>query len=151
MATYLLDTNVVLRLCDSKAASFPTVLRAVSTLKTQGHDLYLTPQNFVEFWAVATRPVTANGLGWAPDRTKREINGLLDLFPVLEDSATVFPIWLYLVETHSIAGKRAHDARLVAVMQAHGVSHLLTLNPDDCKMFPGLTLTHPDDVTKSLP
>jgi predicted nucleic acid-binding protein len=47
----------------------------------------------------------------------------------------VFPRWLELVTANGAHGKRAHDARLVAVMLANGVTRVLTLNAAD---FAGL-------------
>ena len=51
-----------------------------------------------------------------------------------------------LVATHVVKGKKVHDARLVTVMLAHGVTHLLTFNTSDFINYPGITLVHPSDV-----
>jgi hypothetical protein len=37
--------------------------RAIAALRSQNKKLYLMPQNLVELWTVATRPMDVNGLG----------------------------------------------------------------------------------------
>lgn len=39
-----------------------------------------------------------------------------------------------------------HDARLVAVMLSHGVTHLLTFNTGDFASFTNISLVHPSDL-----
>ena len=73
MARYLLDTNLLLRLSDGRSPSNPIAANAVAQLIANGHDVFITGQNLVEFWAVATRPVEANGLGWSADRARLEL------------------------------------------------------------------------------
>jgi predicted nucleic acid-binding protein len=41
--------------------------------------------------------------------------------------------------------RQVFDDRLVAVMQAHGLTHLLTLDPAHFRRFPGLTVVDPHD------
>lgn len=71
---------------------------------------------------------------------------MLDRFPVLEDNPLVFENWLRLVSSHGVAGKQAHDARLIAVMQAHGLTTLLTFNTEDFSRYAGITAIHPDSL-----
>src|SRR5437667_9942049 len=51
----------------------------------QGNEVYLTPQNFIEFWAVATRPVEGNGFGWTSERAAKEVADLQERFPKLRE------------------------------------------------------------------
>jgi predicted nucleic acid-binding protein len=148
MATYLADTNLLLRLADPASAQHPIASGALGRLFRQGDEVFLTPQNFIEFWAVATRPVDANGFGWNSERTAQEVAELQKRFPVLPDSPEIFPRWLELVERLPVHGKRVHDARLVAVLQAHAVEHLLTFNLSDFASFPGLSLIGPHSLIK---
>jgi predicted nucleic acid-binding protein len=64
---------------------------------------------------------------------------------MLEDQAGIFPAWLQLVKQYDVQGKKVHDARLVAVMQTHSISHLLTFNVDDFHRFAGITAVHPSE------
>jgi hypothetical protein len=36
---------------------------AIEALPEQGRELHIVPQNLIELWVVATRPVEQNGLG----------------------------------------------------------------------------------------
>ena len=143
MATYLADTNLLLRLADPASAQHPIATDALARLVGQGDEVYLTPQNFIEFWAVATRPVNANGFDWSSERTTKEVTELQERFPLLPDSPEIFSRWLELVKQLPVHGKRVHDARLVAVLQAHGVEHLVTFNRGDFGVFSSVSLVDP--------
>ena len=133
----------MVRLVDAGAESHPVAVRAVSVLLGSGESCFLTPQVLIEFWAVATRPTTANGLGWKVGKTREEVDQLLDHFPLLEDTPAVFPTWLNLATAHPVVGKRVHDLRLMAVMRAHDVTHLLTFDVEDFPANAGISLVHP--------
>ena len=59
----LLDTNILLRNARVTDPDFATVDTAINKLHADGEILCVVPQNIYEFWAVATRPAVANGLG----------------------------------------------------------------------------------------
>jgi len=119
---------------------------AIATLLEQQHVCVLISQVLIELWVVATRPVEVNGLGWSVAKTTDEMAQLLDEFPLLDDKAEIFAIWQQLVATQNIVGKRAHDARIVAAMLTHGVTHLLTFNTQDFIQVPGITVAAPQSV-----
>lgn len=54
--------------------------------------------------------------------------------------------WLHLVSTYRVIGRRVHDARIVAAMIVHGVTHLLTFNRDDFRQFPMIVVVTPNDL-----
>jgi predicted nucleic acid-binding protein len=54
--------------------------------------------------------------------------------------------WLDLCSRYGVSGRSAHDARLVALMLAHGLTHLLTLNSADFARYAEITAVTPDDV-----
>jgi predicted nucleic acid-binding protein len=116
---------------------------AVLSLHQGGQTLHTVAQNVYEFWVVATRPVAANGLGLSTAAALAEVTRLTALFPLFPDTPAVYPEWLRLVSTHQVSGKNAHDARLVAAMAVHGISHLLTFNIADFARFPGITVLDP--------
>ena len=146
MADYLLDTNVLLRICDASSPAHATAVNAVAMLLSRGDRVHVTAQNLIEFWAVATRPADVNGFGWDAQQTRLEVERILDFFLFLDDSPAIFSHWLALVTAHSISGKQVHDARLVAVMESYGVTDLLTFNTRDFSRYAGLTATDPSDV-----
>lgn len=76
----------------------------------------------------------------------------LSLFALLPDTAAVFPEWQRLVVQHDTKGRSAHDARLVAAMNVHGVGHVLTFNGTDFTRYPGVTALDPTSfVTRAAP
>jgi hypothetical protein len=90
--------------------------------------LHVTPQVLIEFRNVATRPAALNGLGLPTSAAEAQAAGFEATFPLLGETPDVYPAWKALVGALGVTGKQVHDARLVAVCHAHGVSHLLTFN-----------------------
>jgi hypothetical protein len=64
----------------------------------------------------------------------------------LPDSATVHAEWRRLIVTHAVEGVHVHDARIVASMNVHSVTRLLTFNVGDFTRFPGIVIQHPQDI-----
>jgi hypothetical protein len=54
-----------------------------------------------------------------------------------------------LMATENGRGVQVREARLVAAMHVHGVTHLLTLNDQDFTRFDGITVVDPATPTKS--
>jgi len=65
---------------------------------------------------------------------------------VLPDSPAAYPLWRQLVVRHGVQGVQAHDARLVAWMHVHGITHVVTLNAADFARYPGITAWTPQDL-----
>jgi predicted nucleic acid-binding protein len=145
MTSYLIDTNIVLRLCNKDDVQHQTALESIKYLIQQNDSCFITSQVLIEFWVVATRPISVNGLAWTVQFTVKILEKLLTQFEILEDSPDVFQNWLNLIEKYQVTGKRSHDIRLVAMMQTHDVSHLLTLNPKDFSMITEISVVHPRD------
>lgn len=144
--TYLVDTNVLVRYVHKASPMRPAARRALVMLRGRGEELCVVAQNLVEFWAVATRPPAANGLGLTTDEAARVLRRLKRLFVLLPDTPAIFPEWERLVSTHNVAGKLTHDARLVAAMRVHGVANILTFNTDDFKRFNQITAVDPRGI-----
>lgn len=125
---YLVDSNVA---------------EAVATLRRSGAILYFTHQNMAEFWNVATRPVAVNGFGLSPGEAEQQVRSIERGMVLLPDGPQVYGAWRDLVNARSVSGKQVHDARLVAAMMVHGVTHLLTLNTADFTRYPEITAVHP--------
>jgi predicted nucleic acid-binding protein len=144
--SFAVDTNVLLRSIDDGYAAQSMVNDGLIVLRSRGEILFVFPQNLIEFWAVATRPIANNGLGWGVDRAKVELENLKYLFVVLSHTELIFNEWERLVAHHRVAGKQAHDAHLVAAMLGHGVTHLVTFNTNDFKRFNEVTVVSPHNV-----
>lgn len=144
--SYLVDTNVLLRSSQRSHPMSAVADNAVSTLLTNGETLCVIPQNLIEFWAVATRPMANNGLELTIDQAQKEIAKLKTILKLLPDSLDIFNEWELLVIQHRVIGKPTHDARLVAAMNVHKLTHLLTFNTNDFKRFTSITAIDPSGV-----
>ena len=113
---FLADTNVLLRFADRTHPVHPIIRAALRKLRTNGHRVCATPQNFVEFWNVATRPTERNGFGLAPANADRLLRLVERLFPLLPDSPAVYTEWRRLVVSFGVSGIQVHDARIVSTM-----------------------------------
>lgn len=122
MATYLIDTNLLLRISDGNSTTHFIAIKSIERLLAQEHQLYITGQNLIEFWAVATRPLEVNGLGWTSQQAETAIAQIISRFRFLDDNPDIFTHWRSLVTTYNIKGKKTHDARLMAVMLAYKVT-----------------------------
>jgi predicted nucleic acid-binding protein len=142
----LLDTNILTRSAQPMHPMHKSAVDAVSALRTRGEDLCIVPQNLVEFWAVATRPLSANGLEMTIAQSHTELRRIKSFFQFLPDNALVHDEWEKLVVQHAVSGKNTYDARLVAAMTVHGTTDLLTFNGGDFKRYSGITVISPTDV-----
>lgn len=96
---------------------------------------------------MATRPVTANGgLGMMPPAALAALEHFHNLFPLRPDPADLFDRWKTLVSARGTLGKAAHDARLVAAMQAHGIDRIVTFTVADFSRYPGVTALDPANL-----
>ena len=141
--SWLLDTNVLLRLADAQSPEHAVAEAAIEHLIASQESVFISTQVLVEFWAVATRPESANGLGWSTATTAEAIRALRDQFPLLNEASEVLDRWFELVDRFQVAGKHTHDARLAALLLVHGVRRLLTFNTTDFPPAWGVEATHP--------
>jgi predicted nucleic acid-binding protein len=113
------------------------------------HTLCIVPQVVYEFWVVGTRPTSENGLGLTIREIAAEIVEIKALFRVFRDERAIFPAWEHLVIDHEVRGKLAHDARLVAAMQRHEITHILTFNARDFSRFGDIGVLTPEQPVES--
>jgi predicted nucleic acid-binding protein len=144
---YLADTNVAARRVLTSDPLYEVVKRAIDTLFLRGDRILITAQCLVEFQALATRPLVANGLGLSPAEANEQAREIEAVFPLLVETPLIYTRWRTLMERHDVRGRQVFDARLVAVMQAHGVTHLLTTNAAHFRHFPGITVVEPHQVS----
>ena len=144
--SYLVDTNVLLRWSQPDNLLCALAQGAVNSLLDGDEALFITPQNLMEFWNVATRPQKVNGLGLTPAEADTKVTQLEGIFELAPDTPAVYPAWRKLVVARNVSGVQVHDARLVAVMQVHRLAHLLTFDTGDFQRFAEITAVHPQDV-----
>lgn len=142
----LIDTNILTRAVQPSHSMHEQAVNAVSELKIRGNELCVSPQNLVEFWAVATRPESANGLEMSISEAAIELGRIKSFFRLLEDNALIYLEWERIVVQYRVSGKNTHDARLVATMKTHGLTQLLTFNEDHFKRYSDITVLSPGTI-----
>lgn len=149
MIDWLADSNIWLRSSQPTHAMYPAATRAVETV-LKDDEIYLVPQVINEFWRVVTSPLNQErgGFGWDPRIADLRVQALEFNFSMKCDNAQVYRRWRGIVLSVGVAGVKVHDARLVAAMLAHGLTHILTFNVKDFQRYIplGITVVHPDDV-----
>jgi len=73
------------------------------------------------------------------------------LFRIISDheETALLSSWERLVKERDVKGKGAHDARLVAAMRLHNLTHILTFNAPDFQRYPDLTVIAPHQIAAS--
>jgi predicted nucleic acid-binding protein len=148
--TYLVDTSLLLRLANPSDQQYAVADNALSRLENQGERLHIAPQNLVEFRNGATRPVEVNGLGLSASVAEAQAEEFEKKFTLLSETPEIYLAWKTLVEAAGVIGKQVHDARLVAICQVYGVSHILTFNVRHFARLalfePGITIVDPASI-----
>jgi predicted nucleic acid-binding protein len=142
----LLDTNVLARAAQPGHSQYPLAVTAVEVLCLQNETLCLVPQVLYEYWVIATRPVAQNGLGMTAAEAAADLAAIVQRMHIYRDERAIFDGWQKLVAQYQVLGKNAHDARLVAAMQRHGIARILTFNTSDFSRFSGIQILDPRQV-----
>jgi predicted nucleic acid-binding protein len=125
-----LDTNILVYSLSPLSIFYLAVVKTLDRLGKAGAIFYIAPQTIYEFWVVATRPVVNGGLGYSPSVTRRAIRYFIEKYNLLDDNFATMDDALDLAEAEGVTGRRIHDARLVAVMRAHGIRNVLSFDSD---------------------
>jgi len=144
--SYAIDSNVLLRSVEKDHPKRDEARASINKLLLAGEEVFLLPQNLVEFWVVATRPREENGLGLSASDTAEHIAAFEAIIPVYEDTPAIYEKWKRLITQHVVMGKNAHDARIAATLTVHGITHLVTFNKRHFKRFPAFTSLLPSEV-----
>lgn len=146
--SHIVDTSLLVRQADTNSQDRPVALNAFKNLTASGEMLQVVPQNMVEFWVVVTRPQAVNGLGLSVAEADAERRRLEALFPLLPDLPNLYLEWAGLVNKFGVSGKPSHDARIVAAMLTHGITHILTFNGADFRRYAplGIVVVDPAKV-----
>lgn len=124
----LIDTNVLLASRVVDHPKFEATVQALEGWATQSFRLVLAPQVIYEAYVVASRPQAVNGLGLNAAEAADMITAASQIFQVLDEPGGLWSRWLRICRELQISGKAAHDARLVAFAQVHGIPRMLTLD-----------------------
>ena len=67
---------------------------------------------------------------------------------MLPETPAIYSAWKRLVFDYQVSGKPTYDARLVAAMQVHGITSILTFNPSDFRRYAGIEVVAPAEINK---
>jgi predicted nucleic acid-binding protein len=149
-SSYLVDTNILLRLVQPDSPQYGIIRECTDRLWASGAELFYTSQNLAEFWNVCTRPADRNGFGFSVAETDERAALIEAKFSFAAESEATHQEWRRIVVAAKVSGIQVHDARLVATMRVHGIEDLLTLNSKDFLRFSGIAVHSPEEVLASL-
>jgi predicted nucleic acid-binding protein len=146
---YLIDTNILLRIARRDDPQNQLIGAALKELNRQGSEACFSLQNIAEFWNVCTRPKDRNGFELSIPEANQRVEFIERTMTFLPDNEQVYSIWRRLVTANGVRGVQVHDAHLVAIMLAYGLSHILTLNQPDFLRYAGIQPVHPNQMQPS--
>jgi predicted nucleic acid-binding protein len=145
-AGYPVDTHVLLRLSRLNDPMQKPVRSALDKLDRQGAELYFSMQNIAEFRDAIQGHAEPNGFGLSIAEADPYVLEIEQVMTYLHDSEQGFSLWRELAIAHKVRGEHVHDARLAAIMIAHGVPRNLTLNQADFPRCAGIEAVSPSQV-----
>ena len=90
-------------------------------------------------------------MGLSTDQAILEVDRMVSLFQLRRDERSVFDHWRDLVANYQVAGKKAHDCRLVAAMIRHDIGHILSFNHADFARYQEITAISPSKLDVQSP
>lgn len=152
MASYLLDTNILVARINSLDPSHGETLDVLTALALRHHRMLITPQVLIEFHRVCTRPGGAGGLGMTHEEAIAQRVRAARLFQLVPETPDIFAQWEGILNAVDVRGKQVHDARIAAVCLAAGIDSLLTYNGADfaryARLFPRFSAVSPSDIVR---
>lgn len=145
-----LDTNILLTATDTSRAYHKQAQYIFNAMFDFGYHLCTSGQILREYLVVATRPVTANGLGLETEKALRNLREFSDRMTFFEETEAVNTTLLELTARHALKGSRIHDANIAAIVKTYKVSVLITENESDFSSFSEIEVMNIDDFTRSL-
>ena len=141
------DTNVLLTATDESRPLHSRAVQLLAGSVSQELSLAASGQVVREYLVVATRPIEGNGLGLSVLDAEANVNEFLRRLELYDETEEVSRRLRQLAITHSLRGKRLHDANIVATMSVHGISKLITQNGGDFSPFEDIAIVTIPDVT----
>src|SRR5688500_3016115 len=128
--SFLLDTSFLSRLVNVHDKMHPHAAAALAELFRRGESIFISSQNLVAFWSVATRPTgSPNWLGMSPQTTSEIIDVFIREFELAPETPDVLTALRKVLSQVEVVGKQVHDARLVAICHTHRITGLVPFNP----------------------
>jgi predicted nucleic acid-binding protein len=131
----VVDTNVLLSATAPLRPHHHAALRVLNVWPNEGIVLATGSQVLREYLAVATRPVTANGLDLAAEDALANVAAFRGRMRFLLESEPTWDRLRALIATYGCLGKQVHDANVVATALTSGITKLVTANTTDFRRF----------------
>ena len=131
------DTNVLIYASRPNALQHSSARAALSRLRRERSELWLSHQVLRKYLAASTRPQTS-GPALPMSSAITDVQRFRATFNVADDRPDVLDGLLRLLSAHPGGGKQVHDANLVATMLGCGVGRLLSYNHADFGRFGNL-------------
>lgn len=147
----LVDTNVFLSATDRSRANHREAQGFLKGCTGAGVHCAVTGQILREYFVVATRPTTANGLGLSLGDALANMAVFRGRTVFLDENEAVSRELEVLVRRHSLTKKRGHDTNIAAVLAVFRVPYLVTANTDDFAVFEDLRVLTPGEALLALP
>ena len=141
------DTNVLLTATDESRHLHTEAKQFLVSSANQGLRLAISGQVVREYLVVATRPIESNGLGMSVSDAEANLNEFLRYLNLYDETVDVSARLRQLAITYNLRGKRIHDANIVATMEVHEISTLLTQNGADFAAFEDIVILSVQDVS----
>jgi predicted nucleic acid-binding protein len=135
----MIDTNVLVYSTVSSSPWHQEARARLTALFNEGIELCFTPQIVREYLVILTRSDIFEKR-FTTEEALRELEAILPAFALLNETEETVYHLRDLAERYQVRGKAIHDANVVAVMLAHGVTRLMTYNSDDFRRFQEITL-----------
>jgi predicted nucleic acid-binding protein len=142
----LVDASILVRVLDERSPDSTKCFAAMQKARARRGEFFICAQTAIEFWVVATRPLDVNGLGLTPVQADAALTEYERFLAALPEPPDIAARWRQLVRQHGVSGRPAHDTRLVAMMETHGIPTVLSLNVRDFRRYPSIRVISPQDV-----
>ena len=114
----------------------------LNQLVSDGEILHLSRQIVREVVSVCTLGRNlSHALSWPELRP--HLDAVISQTVLLEDHGGSIRKLIDLAAQHAVLGKQIHDTNIVATMLTHGITRLVTFNPDDFKRFAEIEIIVP--------
>jgi predicted nucleic acid-binding protein len=145
-----LDTNILVAATDESRPFHAAARKLIARGRTAGLHGATSGQVIREYLVVATRPLSANGLGLSPADALGNIGKMTRHLQFCDELESVSIRLRNLVGAGEISGKAVHDANIVATLIEHGIELLTTENPEDFAGYPGIKTVRLSEVEDQL-
>ena len=140
------DSNILVCLSNPASPFYLHTATAVSKLLSNRNRLYVFPQ----IWWSSGRSLLSLFLQMDLDfrflKLKTRSGEFYGFFDCSMNRRRFTPNWQRLVSAYNVSGKNAHDARIVAQMNVHNLTDILTFNIKDFSRYGNINVVDPATV-----